>query len=133
MPFTNLSGVDYDAKEVLLISDNNCFLNKNTDVEAISNYPISNQRNLNIDEFLNNHKRPMCLHYNYVIIVGNYVDMVFPKISYYFALNNFRLDIIVDKDYKLENNTYLLNLMNDPNVKTTFNDNGDFLVVNFRR
>jgi len=126
-------GINYEAKEILLISDDNCFLNKNNDVEVISSYPISITRNISIDDFLHNRKKPMYSQYHYIIIKDQYVDLVFPKINYYFAKKDFTLALIVDTKYKLENNYYINQLMNNSDYQTKFYDNDDKLVIVFRR
>jgi len=126
-------GIDYDAKEVLLVSNENCYLNKYCEVEAISAYPISATRNIDIDDFLNNRKRLVYSNYHYIIIKDQYVDLVFPKITYYFAKSNFTLAIIVDPDYKFENNVYLHKLLSDERYQVHFYDSLGKKVIVFRR
>ncbi|WP_423364694.1 hypothetical protein [Mycoplasma sp. P36-A1] len=128
-----LKGLNYDLTEVLLFSDVNYFIDETTDVEMISKNPSSKQRNILIDDYVSGKKRLIYPCYDNIVITQKYIDLVFPKIKYFFSKDNFNLSIIVNKDYEIEKNSYLIELMKDDSFTVEFFENDLLLIINLWR
>lgn len=100
----------YDINDCLLLfSDINYFESKD-DLEIISHHHFDNIRCLNIQDFINNKKRTFYLNYQNIIIEQNYLDYI-EKIKYLFDNTNLNLLLILEPDFYIETNSFIINLL----------------------
>ncbi len=118
--FLNLSEIYND---VLIIGNQNYFINTNYDVEIISDTKIEANHYLSLDDFISRKKYPFNYKYKRIIVEEKYLEYL--NFISHLLDDSFKLIFILDKDYLPEKNSELIDFIYQDKVehKQMYQDN----------
>ncbi|MDF9866870.1 hypothetical protein OKW22_000425 [Bacilli bacterium PM5-3] len=122
-----------NINNVLIVGDINFFDDDNIEVEMISDHKQENVvRYINILDFINDKKKPFYFKYNNIIIEEKYLD-IFGDVKYFFEDNNFKLLIILNKEYQIEKSDTLIKILDNKLFDTKIFSDDNFQILEITR
>lgn len=104
--------IDDNINNVLIAGDINYYENSDVEVEMISDKKIECLRLIKPEQFINKDKRLIYYKYKNIIIEQDYLGLI-TELKYYFEDHDLNLWIILPRDYLIEKNALLINLLED--------------------
>ncbi|MEG0686691.1 MAG: hypothetical protein RR425_05335 [Erysipelotrichales bacterium] len=122
-----------DISNILIVGDENYFIDSNKEVEVISKEKVVCTRLLDYNDFLDKKKRTIYFKYNNIILEERYVDLL-KDLKYLYSDTNFKLGIILAKDYKIEYNNDIISLLKDNNFTSKiYEDLDGYILIEIKR
>ncbi|MEG0283453.1 MAG: hypothetical protein RR601_01495 [Erysipelotrichales bacterium] len=122
-----------DISNILIVGDENYFIDSNKEVEVISKEKVVCTRLLDYNDFLDKKKRTIYFKYNNIIVEERYVDLL-KDLKYLYSDTNFKLGIILAKDYKIEYNNDIISLLKDNNFTSKiYEDLDGYILIEIKR
>ncbi|MEG0569841.1 MAG: hypothetical protein RR543_05625, partial [Erysipelotrichales bacterium] len=99
----------------------------------ISKEKVVCTRLLDYNDFLDKKKRTIYFKYNNIIVEERYVDLL-KDLKYLYSDTNFKLGIILAKDYKIEYNNDIISLLKDNNFTSKiYEDLDGYILIEIKR
>lgn len=115
------------SNDVLIIDDENYFIDTNFDVEIISHKKIEANHYLNLNDFISRRKYPFNYKYKRIIVGEKYLEYL--EYIAHLADDNFKLIFILNKNFLPEDNGDLINFMYQDKVKSELFISGNYLLI----
>lgn len=118
---------------VLIIGDTNYYSDLNVEVEIISSIDVPCQRIISLDDFLNKKKRLFYFKYDTIILEQSYIEKTLYKIIHYFSEHKFQLNILIDNNYKIEENYEIISLFENSNFDSQIIERENDILIIIKR
>lgn len=119
-----------DIKSVLIVGDTNYYKDTDIEVEVVSSNDVVCHRLVTLENFLNKRKRLIYFKYNTIILEQAYIESMLSKLVHLMAEEKFHLSILIDNNYKIEDNYEIISLFENPNFDSKIIEReNDVLIV----